>query len=127
MKSSTKGKLIVKPTRAKLTRDTDVISKMDPYVVVMVGDQKQRTKTHEKAGKTPAWFDVFEFNRNKEDTLEFEVHDDDFGSDDLVGTGSLPLKSICVSKPAKFSEPVKVTYKGKDVGEVYFEIDFVPK
>ena len=127
MKSFFVGKLIVKPTRAKLTRDTEFLGKMDPYIALSVGDEKRRTKTHDNAGKTPVWFDVFEFNKTNEETIFFDVHDEDVGKDDLVGSGTISLDAICVAKPPHFSEPIKIFYKEKEAGEVYFEITFVPE
>lgn len=40
------GTLICCPTEAKLTRDTEVFGKMDPYVKVKVGHQSSKTKVH---------------------------------------------------------------------------------
>ncbi len=34
------GTLIVKPISAKLSRDTDFFSKMDPYCVIKIGKNK---------------------------------------------------------------------------------------
>ncbi len=31
------GTLTIKPVSAKLTRDTDLISKMDPYIIINIG------------------------------------------------------------------------------------------
>lgn len=126
MKSYYQGRLIVKPNRAEVTRDTDAVSKMDPYIQIKVGTVTQRTKSHEGGGKTPSWPDVFEFERKTEDVLSFEIYDDDPGADDLVGTGSINLDKICGDKPRHFEEPVKVLHKDKDIGKVFFSIDFVP-
>jgi len=37
------GKLKVTICEAKLTRDTELFSKMDPYVIMKYGDQKHKT------------------------------------------------------------------------------------
>lgn len=34
------GTLIVKPLKAKLTRDTEFLGKMDPYCKVLLGNQQ---------------------------------------------------------------------------------------
>ncbi len=52
-----KGTVIVQPLAANLTRDTDTMSKMDPYCKVIFGDKKKQTKPHTGAGKTPQWRD----------------------------------------------------------------------
>ena len=47
--------LIIKPIEANLTKDKDNFGKSDPYCVIIIGQQKQRTKTHSGAGKYPKW------------------------------------------------------------------------
>jgi hypothetical protein len=49
------GNLVIKPIRATLTRDTELVGKMDPYVVFKFGDKKFKTSTKQEAGKTPNW------------------------------------------------------------------------
>eukprot|EP00826_Nyctotherus_ovalis_P057018 TRINITY_DN7789_c0_g3_i2.p1 TRINITY_DN7789_c0_g3~~TRINITY_DN7789_c0_g3_i2.p1 ORF type:complete len:143 (-),score=30.51 TRINITY_DN7789_c0_g3_i2:246-674(-) len=128
------GRLIVKAARAKLTRDTEFLgllrplpnSKMDPYVKIQLGNTTFRTKTHKDASKLPSWFDVFEFKRATEQVLEFHMLDEDVVSDDLVGSGVLSLENICVPCGKKFSDSIKLTYKGKGAGELFVEVDFYP-
>lgn len=91
-----------------------------------LGSVTFKTKTHDNAGKQPSWFDVFEFKRTSEELLELQVYDEDVISDDLVGSANLSLADICVLSPVKFSDSVKLQYKGKTAGELYLEIDFYP-
>jgi hypothetical protein len=72
------GTLIVKPLNAKLTRDTDFLSKMDPYCNIRLGTTKYRTRTHESGGlllnkiligKHPHWNDTLTFRRINETSL----------------------------------------------------------
>ena len=42
---ATTGKLTLRVVEANLTRDTEVIGKMDPYVQVINGSQMMRTAT----------------------------------------------------------------------------------
>jgi hypothetical protein len=44
------GTLWVKPQTGKLTRDTDYFGKMDPYVIVRMGGNSQRTKEDHNGG-----------------------------------------------------------------------------
>eukprot|EP00826_Nyctotherus_ovalis_P055430 TRINITY_DN7358_c0_g1_i2.p3 TRINITY_DN7358_c0_g1~~TRINITY_DN7358_c0_g1_i2.p3 ORF type:complete len:129 (+),score=46.59 TRINITY_DN7358_c0_g1_i2:149-535(+) len=120
------GKLIVKPTRANLTRKTDLFGKMDPYVKIEMGSQNARTKAHDNAGKQPSWFDVFEFNRTNEDVINFSLYDDDIGKDELIGSGSIHLASICVPGGKNFSDSINLKYKDENAGELYLEIQFYP-
>ena len=99
---------------------------MDPYVVLKLGSQSFRTKTHSNAGKQPSWFDVFEFQRTNEEALELSVYDDDIGKDDLVGSGIIYVSKLCVPGAKHFSDSIKLTYKDKEAGDLYVDIDFYP-
>ena len=52
------GRLKLEIVEAKLIRDTDTWSKMDPYVVIKLREQVFKTKTKNEAGKTPKWNEV---------------------------------------------------------------------
>ena len=45
------GILRLKVKSGRLTRDTETFGKMDPYVIVVSGKKKFKTKTHDKGGK----------------------------------------------------------------------------
>jgi Ca2+-dependent lipid-binding protein len=49
------GLLDVRIEKATLTRDTELVGKMDPYVEIKLGSRKVRTSVKEEAGKTPVW------------------------------------------------------------------------
>ena len=127
MQCYTTGKLIIKPVRARLTRDTEFLGKMDPYVKIEVGDRKFKSKTHTDAGKHPAWYDVFEMQRTVETTLIAYVYDSDIGKDDLVGSASMDLNAYVINNPSHhFADSVPLKYKGKSAGEIFFDITFYP-
>ena len=89
------GFLIIKPKAAKLTRDTELIGKMDPYCLIMIGRDRFRTEAHKSAGKFPSWREEFKFNRSDEMEVTVEVWDQDsWKSDDLIGTANIPLVSV---------------------------------
>jgi hypothetical protein len=68
------GNLVLIPRSARLTRDTDFFSKMDPFCVIRIGGQKVQTKVANGAGKTPIWNDQFTLRRNAgEDVVNIEV------------------------------------------------------
>ena len=80
------GTLIIRPVGARLVKDTDWFTKMDPYLVVTMGSQTRKTKVHDSGGKNPAWPDVFTFDLNGRDqTISFVCFDKDyFTADDYV-------------------------------------------
>lgn len=45
--------LTIKPLRAFLEKDTDFFGKADPYVVLIVGQDKKTGKPHKEAGTKP--------------------------------------------------------------------------
>jgi hypothetical protein len=78
--------IIIKPISGMLTKDTDMFGKMDPYVVCMIGQQKQRTATHSGGGKKPQWQTTLQFQvQQMESVMRVAVFDDDLGKDDLIG------------------------------------------
>lgn len=38
-----------------MARDTEMVGKMDPYVVFYVGDNSCKTEVHKDGGKAPVW------------------------------------------------------------------------
>ena len=67
--------LNVRVLQAKLTRDTDLFSKMDPYVILKIGEYVIKTSTKKDAGKFPTWNELYTFFVKKNETLKFEVWD----------------------------------------------------
>jgi hypothetical protein len=108
--------LIVRPICAKLTRDTEIFSKMDPYCVVTLGGQRQRTRTCHEAGKYPNWNESMVFSRTMEDMLVIAVFDEDIGRDDLVGETSFSLGRMTAM--GTFEDWLQLSYKGRRAGEV---------
>ena len=53
--SGNSGQLSITICEAKLTRDTELFSKMDPFVVMKFKDQTHKTKVKDEAGKRPVW------------------------------------------------------------------------
>jgi len=49
------GKLKLTICEAKLTRDTEMLGKMDPYCVITYNGNKLKTATKVEAGKRPVW------------------------------------------------------------------------
>lgn len=43
----------------KLTRDTELMGKMSPYVTIAFNGKKYKTKVHSSGGKSPVWGNVF--------------------------------------------------------------------
>jgi len=119
------GTLIIKPVCAKLVKDKDFFSRMDPYVRVIFGNNIQQTQVARGAGKNPSWTDAFTFKRTYEDIIIFEVYDDDVVRDDMVGQGQVAVSSI-LSYGGIFNDWISLSYKGKHAGQLLVNIQFTP-
>ncbi len=63
----------------------------DPYCIIFIGNEKQRSRTCNGGGKTPSWTDTFQFN-STDALLRVQVYDQDtFSRDDFIGEGTLQL------------------------------------
>ena len=84
MSESFFGKLFISPKSAALSRSTDWFKKMDPYVVVRIGKQVKKSRTHKNGGKEPSWTDTLEFDLMGEQAADIYIYDEDVGDDDFV-------------------------------------------
>ena len=61
---------------ANLTRDTDILSKMDPFVTFIYNQNIYNTQVLDEAGKNPKWNRTFEIIvKNQDDEICFIVMD----------------------------------------------------
>ena len=82
---ATSGTLKLRVIEAKMTRDTDFFSKMDPYVVIETRHQKLKTRVKQGAGKLPRWDEVFDLDvKYIGDDMTVTVYDEYLTSSDLV-------------------------------------------
>ena len=118
------GTLIVRPVCAKLLRDTDFISRMDPYCEIVLGGQRQRTATASEAGKSPVWHDSLVFKRTVEDMIQIRVFDYDTNSrDDLIAEGNVPVARV-LSVPS-WEDWVELFFRGKKAGDIRIGLSFM--
>lgn len=111
------GTLFIKLCNAKLTHDTETFGRMDPFVKITIGSQSMQTKTHNSGGKTPRWEETLKFKlQGNEEELKLAVFDEDMTKNDLVGDTIYFLDEI--KSRGKYSEAVKIAYKGKEAGVV---------
>jgi Ca2+-dependent lipid-binding protein len=91
------GPLNIKIIEAILTRDTEMVGKMDPYVELTIGGVLvHKTATLDGAGKTPKWNEECDFEvTDMSAEVHFKILDEDVGSDDIVGEGTCTLADLC--------------------------------
>lgn len=63
----------------------------DPYCLVFIGNQRQKTRTHNEGGKQPSWGDTLNFTVNGPAQMGVQVWDEDNLADDIVGEGMVNL------------------------------------
>eukprot|EP01012_Entosiphon_sulcatum_P004313 TRINITY_DN1164_c0_g1_i1.p1 TRINITY_DN1164_c0_g1~~TRINITY_DN1164_c0_g1_i1.p1 ORF type:complete len:392 (+),score=84.32 TRINITY_DN1164_c0_g1_i1:108-1283(+) len=101
-----RGSLQVRVDRATGLKDTDLIGLPDPYCVVSVAGQQQRTR-EVKNSVNPQWGETLNFNvDNPNDVLQITVYDKDTAASSVVGQGTLPLRDIPPGQPAQRAVPL---------------------
>ena len=78
------------------------MGKADPYVVLLCGDQKAKSKTI-RNNHNPEWeyTATFHIKPEKTDSISISVFDEDFGKDDTLGSATLDLRSVQEYKTLK--------------------------
>ena len=123
---ATSGMLRLSVIEAKLTRDTEWFSKMDPYCEIQTRHQKVRTRTLNEAGKAPKWNQVFDIDvKYIGDDMTVTVYDEDVCSSDLVGKATVKMSSLCIAGGLDDWFPIQ--YKGRQSGQVHLKGEWKPK
>ena len=84
----------IKIAEAALTRDTEWVGKMDPYIILKIsGNQVHKTATKDDAGKEPVWNEEVQTIevKNLGNSVEFIVFDEDNFSSDEIGANTVTL------------------------------------
>ncbi len=122
------GTLYVKLAKASFLRNTEVLGKMDPYVVMTYKGKKYKTNTAKDAGKEPVWNQVFKIAihpSDKDEILTFDCLDSDMITDDKIGSASLHLSEVCQDHKQQ-SKTLNLTYKtDKPAGELLIDTKYV--
>ena len=89
------GMLSVSILKARKLEKSGLFGKVDPYVLLKLGEIKRMSKPV-KNNHDPEWnFNTkYVINENTADVLNLEVYDDDLGKDDLLGTATIELKQV---------------------------------
>ena len=92
------GLLQLKIVEAKLTRNTEWVGRMDPYLQFYLdGQEIYKTATKDVAGYTPVWNEETSIEcKDLTTAVRFVVMDeDDMTADDVVGEGNYTLQTFC--------------------------------
>jgi Ca2+-dependent lipid-binding protein len=119
------GNLIIRPISAKLTHNTEHISKMSPYVRISVGNEINQTVPAKKEHLNPTWDSELCFRLNNNDLINIEVwQKDTLSKDDLIGSATLSVSTF--ADKGFFSGWVPLIFKDLPAGELLLEARFFP-
>ncbi|KAL5710786.1 hypothetical protein ACHQM5_021308 [Ranunculus cassubicifolius] len=110
------GILKIELLDARGLQDTEVIGKIDPYVLIQYKDQKLKSKVAKGQGSNPVWNDDFslwmQYPAEDEDyTLVMKIMDKDtFTSDDFIGEARINLKELAVLGAEKGTAKLEPRY-----------------
>lgn len=120
------GNLIIKPICAKLKKDYDLFTKMDPYCKITLGHTVLKTKTSKNSGKNPNWQDSLSFNVNGQSQFHIALYDRDWlTKDDFIGETSISL--LEVYNKFQVTDWYNLNRKGKNAGQIMLVLEFISK
>ena len=111
--------------KAELSRDTDYLTDMDPYVEVLYKGEVQRTPILHDAGKTPEWNITMNpiAIDSLDDEIKFTVLDKDLLQSEVIGYVSVKVGALC-SLDAK-KRWLTLKYQGKEAGDFLIETKYI--
>lgn len=92
--------LILSNFAAQFTKNTDKFGKMDPYMIIDVAGQSQKSSVQKNAGVSPVWPDTFTFMVTPNDQLRIRFFDKDLFGSDHIGELSVPLSQVINAQKA---------------------------
>merc|ERR1711915_672104 len=118
------GHISITVHKARDIEKKGMIGKADPYVVLLYGDQKAKSKTI-KNNHNPQWEYTAKFHIKPEnaDSISISVFDEDFGKDDTLGSATLDLRSVQEYKSLKNQW---IPLQNCKSGEVLVSAEFLP-
>ena len=121
------GTMRIHVLEAHLTHKTQLIGKMDPYVVLKSREQEWKTPVCENGGKEPKWHHVHWDCQVHYlgDDLEFHVMDDEIGKDNKIGHGKTKLSALAVH--GGFDEWFEIEFEGHAAGKLHLKAEWHPK
>jgi hypothetical protein len=117
------GTITLRPIEANLTHNTDLLTKMNPYCVFVLGTQRYNSQICKKGGKHPVWNDAVTIPIANENKILVEVMDKDkISKDDVIGSFMLDINELASQQHINRWYPL--FYKNKPAGEILLDADF---
>ena len=126
MQALNKGVLQMTLVEGNLTRDTEIMGKMSPYVTMTFKGQKYKTHVHSSGGKKPVWNKQFTLQVDSADEeLILRVWDQDLTTSDAVGFTKLHMSSLIINMGVDCW--FDIMYENKGAGKVHVVTKFEPE
>jgi Ca2+-dependent lipid-binding protein len=123
--SFTRGELQINRINGFSLKNTELVGKQDPYVVLKLGEHLDiKTKVLDSAGANPSWTHlgfttVLGATAVKVEELEVQVWDKNTTADTLIGTGHVSLRRAASSLGTEVELRTQLTTKkGKPAGRI---------
>jgi len=117
------GTITFRPIEATITHNTSRITGMDPYCLISIGDQKNKSEVCHRGGKHPTWSDTIIVDASQESTGMIEVKDKSMIlHDENIGSCTIDIQEIKSQGCVKKWYPI--TWKGEVAGQLLMEADF---
>ncbi|CAB4396850.1 hypothetical protein RhiirA5_365103 [Rhizophagus irregularis] len=121
----TKGNLKATVVEAKKLTDVDLFGKSDPYVKLVLSDNKSQSTTIKKGELNPKYNEEFNFVTDGEKELKVEVWDrNTIGSDELIGSEVIPLAKVYESGFLDTWIKIKSSHSKRSQGECHIILEF---
>lgn len=124
------GTLTIVVQNARFSSDKDFLGKMDPYVVVRIGQNEFRTVAANGMGSTPVWnqsFTCYVTGEPNQQVMTLEVYDKDkISRDDFLGSATLSLAQVYQNRTAMQSVLLH-NKAGREAGELNLQLTFAPQ
>eukprot|EP01099_Mayorella_cantabrigiensis_P002334 TRINITY_DN2023_c0_g2_i1.p1 TRINITY_DN2023_c0_g2~~TRINITY_DN2023_c0_g2_i1.p1 ORF type:complete len:285 (-),score=82.25 TRINITY_DN2023_c0_g2_i1:443-1171(-) len=107
----------------------DTFGLSDPYVIVKLGDQEEKTPVVDK-NLNPRWAYDFSFGvANSDQIVLFSVYDYDAGpgSHDFMGQVSVPVKDLLNGTASSSWYDLEDLNGGKSQGRINLQFEYIPK
>ncbi|KEP64816.1 UNVERIFIED_CONTAM: Elicitor-responsive protein, putative [Hammondia hammondi] len=113
---------------ARELHSTNLITKMDPYCIVTMGNHTFKTNVDDHGNKTPCWNQAFKMDYVGEAQMRFKILDKDkLTKDDYIGMADVTLSPI-VYGTRFYNAEIELTRKeGKRAGFLKITIEFEPR